>query len=309
MVANEPYTFQLGAFTCTVFHDENQTLTASQAFEGAPESEWQAAVEKGGYDAIDLSYNVLMVDTGTQKILVDAGNSPQYDGRLLALMQDMSIKPEAIDAVILSHAHADHYAGMLNADGSKAFPHAAYLVWRDEWEYYTSEAGMEHERQRPSGEERIRLIQNHLLPLKPYLTLIDKNTPQIAPGIRVIPAFGHSKYHLAVEIESGGECLLCTGDAFVHPLHLENPHWSFRNDFDVKQTAATRVKLLEYALVKNAKLFSYHFTFPGLGTVDRNGEGHYHWRECRQSLKASGYKKPEACSKQAQQPEGFQPPA
>ena len=67
-------------------------------------------------------------------------------------------------------------------------------------------------------------VRANLEPLGDRLQMIDDGT-QVAPGVRVAAAPGHTPGHLVVEVTSDGERLLILGDAVAHPIHLEHPDW------------------------------------------------------------------------------------
>jgi len=69
-----------------------------------------------------------------------------------------------------------------------------------------------------------------LAPLRFQVDMVEGET-ELIPGVRTIPAPGHTPGHLALLISSEGQHLLNLGDAAVHPLHLERPDWE--NGFDL----------------------------------------------------------------------------
>jgi glyoxylase-like metal-dependent hydrolase (beta-lactamase superfamily II) len=99
----------------------------------------------------------------------------------------------------------------------------------------------------------------------------------IVPGVRAIPAPGHTHGHLALLISSEGQHLLNMGDAAVHPLHLERPDWENGFDLAPGQAAATRRLLLERAVAGNMHLMAFHFPFPSVGRVAVRHEGGWEW--------------------------------
>lgn len=79
--------------------------------------------------------NVLYVDTGSERILFDAGAGAAAGGALARRLREDGIAPESITRVLLTHAHWDHIDGLFAGDGF-AFPNAAVHVSRTEWEYF-----------------------------------------------------------------------------------------------------------------------------------------------------------------------------
>jgi glyoxylase-like metal-dependent hydrolase (beta-lactamase superfamily II) len=100
---------------------------------------------------------------------------------------------------------------------------------------------------------------------------------EIAPGVRVLAAPGHTPGHLAVLIASDGQKLLNIGDAAVHPLHLEHPEWENGFDLDAPRALATRRELLERAAAGQMRVMAFHFPFPSVGRVAARPEGGWVW--------------------------------
>jgi glyoxylase-like metal-dependent hydrolase (beta-lactamase superfamily II) len=80
---------------------------------------------------------------------------------------------------------------------------------------------------------------------------------------------------MALSISSEGEKLLVFSDAFLHPLHVEQPHWHAAVDFDPQKVVTTRRRLLNLAATDKALVLAFHFPFPGLGHIVQKGE---QWR-------------------------------
>jgi glyoxylase-like metal-dependent hydrolase (beta-lactamase superfamily II) len=95
---------------------------------------------------------------------------------------------------------------------------------------------------------------------------------EIVPGVRVLPAPGHTPGHLAILLDSNGRQLLNLGDAAVHPLHLEYPEWENGFDLAPDEAAVTRRALLDRAAADGMRVMAFHFPFPSVGYVEkRNG--------------------------------------
>ena len=98
---------------------------------------------------------------------------------------------------------------------------------------------------------------------------------EIVPGIRAVTAPGHTPGHMALTICSGGEQLLAVSDAFLHPIHVEQPDWCAVVDFAPKQVMTTRRRLLNLAAMEKTLVLAFHFPFSGLGHIVEKGE---RWR-------------------------------
>ncbi|MGB1288443.1 MAG: MBL fold metallo-hydrolase [Aggregatilineales bacterium] len=268
------YRFKVGDFECMIVTDGGASRPANEFFADIDADELRSAIADSPYDFDDLylSNNILLIDTGEQRVLIDTGNGAftGQSGELIANLAKENIQPASIDVVILTHAHADHFGAMLDEDGSKIFPNAQYFAWRDEWVYYSSDEQQQMEKDR--SEERYEYYQKFFYQLESHLNLRDENNTEIVPGINYLYAPGHTKHHSAVWIQSGDEKLLYTSDALIHPIQFNNLHWYWAFEFDGEQLQATRRMLIDKVLSENAMITMYHAPFPGLGRITRDDE-------------------------------------
>lgn len=262
-MAFDLYPFTVGHARCTALKDAESEGDTANAFHHDDPEEFARAAARHGIDPerITLSYTCLLIELGGARVLIDGGAG----GALFELLERLEIAPDTIDALVLSHAHMDHYAGHLDAEGAKRFPGARYLMWGDEWRHYTSDEQLARDRKRLG--DNFATLEQHFLPLGEHLELLDTTNPEIVPGITAVPAPGHTHHHMAVELVSGREALLYLGDAAIHPLALERPEWGFIADVDAERAAATRKTLADRALARDALVMGYHFPFPGLGKL------------------------------------------
>jgi glyoxylase-like metal-dependent hydrolase (beta-lactamase superfamily II) len=162
VATHEVYRFKVGAFDCTVILDETGTDAADRLLALVPEEERKRVLAEQGLasDQITMTYNPLLIEVDGWRILLDSGNGVETggDGRLLPTLAELGIALDSITDVVLTHAHADHYAGMLTASGDKVFPKARYIMWADEWAYYASDERMEIERQRGEDRHAVKIV-------------------------------------------------------------------------------------------------------------------------------------------------------
>jgi glyoxylase-like metal-dependent hydrolase (beta-lactamase superfamily II) len=97
------------------------------------------------------------------------------------------------------------------------------------------------------------------------------------PGIRAIPAPGHTPGHSFYALESRGEKLVFWGDLLhVADVQLPRPGVGIAFDVDPKAAIATRKRALAEATRRRYWVAGDHVSFPGVGHVQVDGKG-YRW--------------------------------
>ena len=288
-MATETYRFKVGAFECFVVSDGTLTYAppnfpppATLLFANAPRARLEQVllehdVQPEQWMEWTSSYSCLVVKTERHLMLVDtgAGGLAPTTGRLLQNLQAEGIAAADIDTVILTHGHPDHIGGNTDAQCNPAFPNARYVLWKDEWDFWTSEQAEQRLDEHVRG-ILLRCAHENLPPIQEKVDLLDPDT-EIVPGIRALAAPGHTPGHLALESSSVGEQLLCISDVALHPIHLECPDWYAAVDLDPEQIVTTRRRLFSRAATEKALVFAFHFPFHGLGKVIQKGDS-WHWQ-------------------------------
>src|SRR5271154_5929010 len=126
------YRFALGDAEITVVSDGPLPLGPPKGtFVGVPDDEVKKMLSANflSPDNVVLEQNSPIVNTGDKVILFDTGMGTSKafgptTGRQQKSMAEAGIKPEEIDAVVLSHAHIDHIGGIVDANDKPLFPNA-----------------------------------------------------------------------------------------------------------------------------------------------------------------------------------------
>lgn len=271
--AAEFYMLRIGEFELIALGDGGWDYPLANFFPDVPREQLQAAL--GQYnltvECVTTPYTYLCVNTGHHAVLVDMGAGPGFApraGKLLHSMQAAGIAPGQIDTIVITHAHPDHIGGTLDEAGKPIYAKAGYAISKNEWDFWFSEISMA-----VAPESFVTVARRNLEPIRNRVTLVEGES-EIVPGIRAIPAPGHTPGHLVVEVSSGGKLLLYIGDTVLHPLHLEHPEWFSIYDLQPEAAGVSRRRIFDLAATEKALVMGQHFSpFPSLGTVVKNGKG------------------------------------
>jgi glyoxylase-like metal-dependent hydrolase (beta-lactamase superfamily II) len=284
--AQAPYFFRfnIGSMEATVVSDGPLPLgEPSASFLGTSKEEVQKMLTDNFLDPANvvLEQNVLVVNTGDKLALIDTGMgaSPMFGpttGKLLASLKAAGIDPKDIDAVIATHAHCDHVWGIMGDDGTRHFPNAQIYMSQADFDYWTDEAklGLKDPAYMKPFVEGAR---KNLLPNRDRIVFV-KDGQEFLPGIQAISAPGHTVGHTIYMITSGGKSLAAIGDTTHHQVLLfEKPLIEFAYDTDSKQSAKTRVRVLDMLAKDRIPMIAYHFPWPGIGHAAKRGEGFHYY--------------------------------
>jgi glyoxylase-like metal-dependent hydrolase (beta-lactamase superfamily II) len=228
-------------------------------------------------DNVILEQNILVLNTGDKLVLFDTGmgSSPMFGpttGKMLNNMKVAGIDPKDIDAVVATHAHCDHVWGIMADDGKPNFPNAQIYISQADFDYWTDEAKLQM-KDPAYMKPFVEGARKNLLPNRDRMVFF-KDGQEFLPGIQAIAAPGHTVGHTVFMITSDGKNLAAIGDLTHHQvLLMEKPLIEFAYDTDSKQSAKTRVRVLDMLASNKIPLLAYHFPWPGIGHVAKQGEG------------------------------------
>ncbi len=262
--------FRVGDLPCVVLSDGSNPVTEKDITDMFPkDTERMLTAFRALSTPLAFSVNILMVETAGKRVLIDTGtgrDDPADPGHLLDNLRAANIPPESIDTIIITHYHLDHLRGLSDTEGKPTFAKAQLVVPRPEHEYWMNETFLA--KMDPNRAQRLRLS---FAPYTSRLTLADSSA-EIEPGIRYIPAPGHTPGPSAVRIESQGAHLLHMADTVHLPLQLNMMDVMPRFDNQPDAAINTRRAMIEQAVAENLLVMTYHFPSPGVGHIQRTGD-------------------------------------
>jgi len=233
-----------------------------------------------GPDMFDWALNVLVVRSGEQIILVDAGLGGQFPGfpragQFPKRLEAAGIPLEAVTDVVITHMHMDHVGGLLVDEvRNRLRPDVRIHVTSTEVEFWkdpdfslTSMPSPVPDVLRSTAAQfaeayadKIRTFENEL---------------EVAPGVTAKLTGGHTPGHCVVRVESEGERLMFAGDA-LFPVGFDHPDWHNGFEHDPEEAVRVRVDLLREAAASGELLVATHLAFPSLGRVALDGDA-FRW--------------------------------
>src|SRR6201997_4805054 len=278
------YRYKVGAYECTSINDGARSFPLPDTFvTNVPKPEALAAAEAAYMPKgmVTVPFNPQLINTGSKLILIDCGNgigaleaTKGQAGRMMQNLTAAGVDPKSVDMVIMSHLHPDHTNGIRAADGSMAFPNAQIMVPAKDWDFWMSE---ENAAKAQSNE----MMKNYFANVKKVYAGIESKVKrydwdnEVAPGITAIGTPGHTPGHTSFAVTSGGSKILISADVTNIPeFFLRNPDWHVAYDADPEMAQKTRHKFYDMASAEKATVVGFHFPFPAVGHVEKDGKGY-----------------------------------
>lgn len=273
------YRYKVGSNECTSINDGARSFPMPDAFVTNIPKEQALAQAEASYmpkGMVTVPFNPQLINTGKKLVLIDTGNGTVPNapvGMLMANLIAAGIDPKAIDVVLLSHLHPDHTNGLRTADGGLAFPNAEIMAPSVDWAFWTSEEN--------AAKASTPIMKNYFANVRKTFTgITDKVTryewgEEVAPGITSISTPGHTPGHTSFAVASGGSTILIQSDVTNIPeFFMRNPDWHVAYDADPELAQKTRHKFYDMASAEKATVVGFHFQFPSIGHVEKDGAGY-----------------------------------
>ncbi len=228
-------------------------------------------------DAFDWALNVVLVRSGGQTILIDAGlgadpelNLPRA-GQTVKRLEAAGIDLGAVTDVVLTHMHMDHVGGLLvESVKERLRPDLRIHVAAAEVKFWES-PDFTHTSMPPGFPDALRSAAKRFTKeYKSQLRLFDDER-QVAPGVVVRRTGGHTPGHSVVRMASGGDALTFAGDA-VFAVGFDQPDWYNGFEHDPEEAARVRIRLLRELAETGELLVATHMPFPSIGHVAVTGD-------------------------------------
>lgn len=279
------FRFKIGAFEALAVNDGGFAPPVEQSpfGVGEPREKVSETLREAflAPDKTQIPFNVLLVRMGSELVMIDAGCGSAMGpagGRLVENLAAAGVKPEQISAIILTHAHGDHFGGLLDGSDQPVFKNAQLFVTRVEHDFWTGSSPDLSELKMPAETKAgfIKGAQKYLNAFKGKWQFI-KPGEKLLDGIEIVDEPGHTPGHIGVLFASGSDQLLHFVDvAHHHALSFAHPEWVLAFDAQPKLAIETRRKIFDRAAADRVRVFGAHMPFPALGHV-RSLQGRYEY--------------------------------
>ena len=214
------------------------------------------------------SVNTFLVNTGDKLVMIDCGGAKMLGptaGRMPQGLAQLGIDPAQVDEVYITHMHGDHLHGAVTPEGTKLFPNAVLRIAKPDVDFWGSAAA---EAAAPADQKgrfvaAKRAIAAYGERLQPF-----ELGAELTPGIRSVPAAGHTPGHSCYMVSSGNARLLLLGDTMhVAAVQFPRPEITVGFDSNRDDARAKRRELFEMVAKENILVGAVHLPFPGIGRL------------------------------------------
>ena len=208
-----------------------------------------------------------LVETGSGNYLLPTA------GKLLENVRAAGVDPADIEAVLLTHMHPDHSAGLTDmATGKRNYPNAELVMHEKEPKHWFDDAKM------AAAPERAKKLyfqagREQVTPYKSRWRLFREG--EVFPGVTAIPRQGHTPGHTTFLVSSGKDQLLIWGDTVHVPeIQTARPEVCMEFDTDADGAAASRRKVFDMVATERLLVTGMHLHFPGFAHLARRGQAY-----------------------------------
>ncbi|HEX4411378.1 MAG TPA: MBL fold metallo-hydrolase [Xanthobacteraceae bacterium] len=232
-------------------------------------------------DAFDWALNAVLMRSGEQTILVDAGLGLDPDlhlpraGQLVRRLESAGIDLSSVTDIVLTHMHMDHVGGLL-VDGVKERLRKDLRIHVAAAEVKFWQSPDFSRTAMPEGfPDALRSAAKRFIKEYGSTLQIFEEQHEVAPGVTVQRTGGHTPGHSVIRLSSKGDRLTFAGDA-VFAVGFEQPGWHNGFEHDPEEAARVRINLLRELAATGEQLVATHLPFPSVGRVAVAGEA-FRW--------------------------------
>ncbi len=270
---------KIGKYELKVIETGVFGLDGGAMFGIIPKPLWSKYNPADEQNRVTLHARNLLLLSDSRKILIDTGIGSDWDEKFIRnyrldqtestmsnSLNKLSIKPDEITDVLLTHLHFDHTGGstyLKDGNWIPTFPNAKYYVQKKHFEWALN----------PTDRDRGSFIQNRFLPLhkEGLLNFIDGDV-SFDDEIEFLTINGHTSFQQMIKVHDSSNTVLFCGDLFPFISHIPIPY-VMGYDLQPLVTVQEKKKILPIAIEQNWKLFFEHDPEVIMATVAESQRG------------------------------------
>jgi glyoxylase-like metal-dependent hydrolase (beta-lactamase superfamily II) len=273
------YKYKVGSIEVTAVYDGIWRKPHDPTFiKDVSVDETKAALAKAGLttEFMPIPLTVIVLKIGDNHIMIDAGSGVgQWQANathLPANMKAAGIDRSQIKTILISHFHPDHVWGLMEKGTNNAvFPDAELVTNSVEYKFWTEPGRVE---KLPEGRRAAGKRIADVFPTWKNWNLVESGT-EVAPGIQILDAYGHTPGHSVFLVTSGKDQLMVSNDTmYVPALLAPHPDWQGAYDQDGPLAITTRRRIIDRAIADKMAICGAHFPFPGAGAFAKDGNAY-----------------------------------
>lgn len=255
--------FAWGELELSVLDGGALRLDGGAMFGVVPKVLWQKQRSPDEQNRITLGMNLLLIDDGKSRTLVDTGAGELWDDKSRSIyaletrsaaeiLAPAGLEPDEIDRVVCTHLHFDHAGGNVQRDSGgglePAYPAAEYVVQRGEvavgrWDNERIRGSYRRDSFEPLLDAgRLRLVEGDVA--------LDRT-------VELVVAPGHTPHMQIVLVVTGEGTLAFLADLVPTASHLPYP-WIMGYDLEPLATLAAKKRLLPRAVREGWRVVFEH---------------------------------------------------
>jgi glyoxylase-like metal-dependent hydrolase (beta-lactamase superfamily II) len=257
-------------------------LDGGSMFGVVPKTIWNKSNPSDDKNRIEMSTNVLLLESKDRKILVDTGIGHKMSDKLNQIygvdyseytlekgLSALNIKTDDITDVILTHLHFDHAGGATMIDENKnpvpVFHNAVYHVQEKHLDWALN----------PTERDKASFFPENYEPMikSKQLKTVD-DTHKFDDFITLIPLNGHTRNMQIVRISDGKESLVYLADLIPMSAHVPLPYIMGYDLFPIT-TLEEKRECLKEIYENNYTVFFEHDPYVEAGKIGFDNKSYF----------------------------------